>query len=169
MRHRKVFDRDGHAHFVTFSCYKRRHLLDSSRARRIVVGILASQLAKQGGVCIGFVVMPHHVHALVWFPADDQLSHFMKQWKQRASVQIKKFLKSHRAAYVSHISLSDPVWQARYYDHNVYSRRKLMEKLRYMHRNPVRSGLAASPHDWACSSARWYELGQPVGVPIGAV
>ena len=33
--------------------------------------------------------MPEQVHAIVWFPEPDQLSHFMKQWKQPSSVGIK--------------------------------------------------------------------------------
>ena len=32
-------------------------------------------------------------------------------------------------------------WQARYYDFNVYTKKKRVEKLRYMHRNPVKRGL----------------------------
>jgi len=164
---RKTYDRQGHAHFVTFSCYKRRRLLASDRASWIVVGVLASQLAKQEGTCIGFVVMPQHVHALVWFPQEDQVSHFMKQWKQRSSVQIKKWLKARLTSYASRIDLSDPVWQPRYYGFNVYSRQKVEEKLAYMHTNPVRAGLAGAPEEWPYSSARWYEFGKSVGVPIG--
>ena len=30
----------------------------------------------------------------------------------------------------------DPVWQKRFYDFNVWSERKRIEKLRYMHHNP---------------------------------
>jgi hypothetical protein len=33
------------------------------------------------------------------------------------------------------------VWQRRFYDFNVYSRHKRIEKLRHMQRNPVRRGL----------------------------
>ncbi len=33
-------------------------------------------------------------------------------------------------------------WQRRYYDFNVWSERKRIEKLRYLHRNPVKRGLA---------------------------
>src|SRR4028118_1259965 len=88
----RIYDREGHAHFVTFSCYRRRRALDHDRAKRIVLGVLNSQLSLQDGTCVGFVVMPDHVHAIVWFPAVDQLSHFMKQWKQRSSVQIKRLL-----------------------------------------------------------------------------
>ena len=46
------------------------------------------------------------------------------------------------------------------------SEEKVREKLTYMHENPVRAGLVAQPCDWAFSSARYYEQGRSVGVPI---
>jgi putative transposase len=116
MAERRIDDREGHAHFVTFSCSRRRRLLELDRARRIVLGVLNSQLARQHGRCVGFVVMPDHVHAIVWFPEPDQLSHFMKQWKQRSSVQIKRHLADDRNAYAATFPRSDPVWQPRYYE-----------------------------------------------------
>ena len=48
------------------------------------------------------------------------------------------------------------VWQRRFYDFNVWSERKRVEKLRYMHRNPVKDGLVAEPEDWEWSSYRSY-------------
>jgi putative transposase len=51
---------------------------------------------------------------------------------------------------------ADPFWQARYYDFNLWSERKFTEKLRYIHRNPVKRGLVQRPEDWACSSFRHY-------------
>ena len=45
-----------------------------------------------------------------------------------------------------------PVWQKRYYDFNVFSDHKRIEKLRYMHRNPVKRGLVEKPEDWKWSS-----------------
>lgn len=167
MANRRIYDREGHAHFVTFSCYRRRRLLELDRAKRIVLGVLNSQLAMQRGRYVGFVVMPDHVHAIVWFPAPDQLSHFMKQWKQRSSVRIKGHLAEDRAFYAATIGRSEPVWQPRYYDFNLFTDRKIEEKLAYMHANPVRAGLVGRPGDWPWSSARYYEQGRTVGVPVG--
>jgi len=48
------------------------------------------------------------------------------------------------------------VWQARYYDFNVCTPAKRVEKLRYMHRNPVRRGLVEAPEQWPRSSFRAY-------------
>ncbi|HEY0795007.1 MAG TPA: hypothetical protein VGD64_04430 [Acidisarcina sp.] len=50
-------------------------------------------------------------------------------------------------------------WQAHYYDFNVSSNDKFVEKLRYIHRNPVRRGLVARPEDWTWSSFRHYQTG----------
>ena len=53
----------------------------------------------------------------------------------------------------------EPFWQARYYDFNVWSEEKRAEKLRYIHRNPVRRGLVERPEDWQWSSFRHYATG----------
>jgi REP element-mobilizing transposase RayT len=60
-------------------------------------------------------------------------------------------------------------WQARFYDFNVWTTRKRVEKLRYMHRNPVKRGLVNSPEQWRWSSYRFYLLGEggPVRVNEG--
>jgi putative transposase len=52
-----------------------------------------------------------------------------------------------------------PFWQIRYYDFNVFTDKKRIEKLRYMHRNPVVRGLVAKPEDWRWSSFRHYATG----------
>jgi putative transposase len=167
MNRRRIYDREGHAHFVTFSCYRRRRLLDHDRARAVVLEVLASQLAMQRGQCVGFVVMPDHVHTIVWFPDPDQIAPFMKQWKQRSSIKIKRLLRDRLVAHASQVDPSEPIWQARYYDLNLFTERKVEEKLAYIHENPVRAGLVHHPCDWLWSSARHYGSGASVGVPVG--
>ncbi len=57
-------------------------------------------------------------------------------------------------------------WQARFYDFNVWTTKKRVEKLRYMHRNPVKRGLVDSPEQWRWSSYRFYALGEPGRVQV---
>ena len=143
MASKRTYDRERHAHFVTFSCYRRRRLLDDDRVKRVVLGVLNSQLTLQNGRCVGFVVMPDHVNAVVWPPGEDQIVQFMKQWKQRASVQIKRLMASVFVQYAKTIDASEPVWQAGYYDFNPFTEGKTEEKLVYMRQNPVRAGLGS--------------------------
>jgi putative transposase len=102
----------------------------------------------------------------VWFPIPGQLSVFMQQWKRLSSRHIARLVRSKLVHYAERIGPDDPFWQAKYYPFNLYGEEKVREKLTYMHEDPVRAGLIAHPCDWAFSSARYYEQGRSVGVPI---
>ena len=166
---RRIYDSQLHAQFVTFSCYHRRRLLDLSDARQIVVNLLASELRVSNGICSGFVVMPDHVHATVWFPEINQLSPFMKRWKHNSSIQLKKFLRGVLPHYARSTDHKDPFWQPRYYPFNLFSEKKALEKLNYMHMNPVRTGFVENPCDWQHSSARFFDLSESSDVPLKCI
>jgi len=58
------------------------------------------------------------------------------------------------------------IWQRRFCDFKVWTERKHIEKLRYMHRNPVKRGLVAQPEQWGleqlpqlCFWAKWGACG----------
>jgi putative transposase len=163
---RKIFDKNHHAYFVTFSCYRRRKLLDGNRAKGIVVHFLSAQLKHQSGDCAGFVIMPDHVHALIHFKQPGALSVFIGQWKRRSSIALKLLFQKDLTGYGAKIDLEGPMWQPKYYVFNIYSQSKAMEKLTYMHNNPVVAGLVARAQDWQFSSAGWYLLNRPVGVRL---
>jgi putative transposase len=59
-----------------------------------------------------------------------------------------------------------PFWQPRYYDFNVFSEEKRIEKLNYMHWNPMKPGLVERPEDWLWSSYRFYQTGERGRVTI---
>ena len=132
-----------HQHFVTFSCWHRRLNLDSAAARDVFERSLEKMRAKYGFLVIGYVVMPEHVHLLVTEPSGATLATAIQAVKLSVARQRPE----------------RPFWQARYYDWIVYSEKKRVEKLRYIHRNPVVRGLAAQPEAWAWSSFRHYLTG----------
>lgn len=166
MSERVICDKELHAHFVTFSCHRRRRLLDHDAAKRVVLDVLNSLLVNRKALCLGFVVMPDHVHAILWFPTPGQLSVFMQQWKRLSSHRLGLFVRDRLVQYSQKIGPNDPIWKPKYYSFNLYTENRVWQKLKYMHKNPVRAGLAAQPSDWEFSSARRYEQGQSVGVPI---
>jgi putative transposase len=47
----------------------------------------------------------------------------------------------------------------RYYDFNVWTEAKRIEKLRYIHRNPMTRRLVSGPEQWPWSSFRHYVSG----------
>src|SRR3954453_2041823 len=68
MAERRIADDELFVHFLTFSCDHRRRLRAHDQPKRMVLGVLRERLARQEATCLGFVIMPDHVHALVWFP-----------------------------------------------------------------------------------------------------
>ncbi|MEM7812881.1 MAG: transposase [Planctomycetota bacterium] len=166
MPSRRTYDSERCVHFLTFSCYRRRKLLRHAQPAKIVVGQLARRLADRDGLCLGFVIMPDHVHAMVWFPESGRLAEFMDVWKAESSKTIGRYLAEYAGGYRNAFD-ERTVWQPRYYDFNVLTAAKAEEKLDYMHANPVRAGLVTRPSEYRWSSARWYESGRPVGIPIG--
>ncbi|MFZ0521006.1 MAG: transposase [Candidatus Acidiferrales bacterium] len=140
----------GHLHFITFSCYRRLPLLKSVRARNLLVEFLGQIRARYEFSLVGYVVMPEHVHLLVGEPLLGTPSIVMQVLKQRVSRELR-----HVRFDASGMELLQ-FWQPRFYDFNVWSREKRIEKLRYMHRNPVTRGLVERPEDWIWSSYCFY-------------
>ena len=88
---RRIVDDQLYAHFITFGCYKRRQLLSLDRPKRIVLGVLNQELRRLEARCIGFVVMPNHVHLLAWFLQPGYLSKFIHEWKRHSSRLIREW------------------------------------------------------------------------------
>jgi putative transposase len=166
MSDRRIIDDQLYVHFVTFGVDRRRRLLDLDQPRRILLGVLNEQLGLQDARCVGFVLMPDHVHLMVWFPEAGQLSKFMHGLKRKSSFRIRNWYRENAESYSAEFGEADRFWTPKYYSFEVYSDQKLEEKLDYMHLNPVRAGLVERAVDWRWSSARKYILNRTVGVPI---
>jgi putative transposase len=85
---------------------------------------------------------------------------------ERAKLSVALQMLKQNVARKLAVAAGRPFWQARYYDFNVWSEEKRIEKLRYMHRNPVKRGLVQNPEDWAWSSFRHYVSGAESVVEI---
>jgi putative transposase len=142
-------------HFITFSCYHRQPLLAPLDARRTFEESLECVRNWYGFYVAGYVVMPEHVHLLISEPERKTLAIAVQMVKQVVTQKLR-----HSADH------GKPFWQRRYYDFNVSSSPKRIEKLRYMHRNPVVRGLVANPEEWPWSSFRHYLLGEEGTVEI---
>ena len=164
---RRRYDDERCVYFVTFSVYRRRRLLDLDQPKRIVLGVLNHLLVSVPAQCVGFVIMPNHVHGLLGAANGKELSRLLHGWKRMSSFRIRQWYAKHSPNYLADFGPGDRFWQAKSYIFHVYSERKLREKLDYMHLNRVRAGLVQRAEEWRWSSARWYILGKSVGVPIG--
>ena len=143
----KRYQQSGQLHYVTFTCYHRKPKLITARAKEVFEQTLERVRRWYGCWVSAYVVMPEHVHLLVSEPERNKLSTALQMLKQI----VARKLNAGRSV--------EPFWQHRYYDFNVWSRRKFREKRWYIHGNPVRRGLVANPEDWPWSSYRHWLTG----------
>ncbi len=130
---------------MTFCCYHRRVLFAAPISGQVFEAGL-ERVRRSSELCVyGYVVMPEHVHLLLSEPRQGTLADAIKSLKQGVSRRL--------------IGEAEHFWQKRYYDFNVRSEAQFVEKLRYVHRNPVKRGLCAAAEDWEWSSFRQYATG----------
>ena len=137
------YQQTGEFHFLTLSCFRRRTYLSSGTAMKLFEDALERIRLRYLFAVAGYVVMPEHVHLLVNEPGRGLLSRTVQALKLSVTMR----------------SRERPFWQAHYYDFNISTHEKFVEKLRYIHRNPVKRGLVTKPEDWLWSSYRHYQTG----------
>jgi len=142
--HLQRHQESGDLHFITFSCHDRKPHLDTAEARDIFEHSLEQTRRRYVLRVYGYVVMPEHVHLLLSEPKRLTLDSALQGLKTSVSKQC-----GHR-----------PFWFARYYDFNLFSETKRIEKLKYIHRNPVTRELVRTPEEWKWSSFRHYLTGE---------
>jgi putative transposase len=136
----------GHSHFVTFTCYRRSKNMCEAAVCAVVLQCLEHARLRYRMCVYGYVLMPEHVHLLVSEPERGTLAQALQSLKSASA----------RVARRGSPAPAPRFWQTRYYDRYMRDHEEFVEKLRYIHRNPVKRGLCESPEQWPWSSFRHY-------------
>jgi REP element-mobilizing transposase RayT len=103
-----------------------------------------------------YVVMPEHVHVLV-YPGDspERMSVFLQALKEPVARKAIRYLKSNAPEWLARVTVREGsrlrhrFWQpGGGYDRNITSTEALRAMIDYIHANPVRRGLVARAEDW---------------------
>jgi REP-associated tyrosine transposase len=161
----------GELQFITSSTYRRAPVFLSERFCRCFVRRLEEVRQELKFLLVGWVLMPEHFHLLIKPQPAESTPAIIKALKEVTAERILKALRRNlrrawcgkmlaqlRLPRTVHDESHHRLWERRFYPFNVYSEKKRLEKLDYMHHNPVKRGLAAEPGDWAWSSWRFYFL-----------
>ena len=157
------YNEPGHAHALTFCCFRRQCFLARDRARLWTLDAIDRARRKHAFHLWAYVLMPEHVHLLVCptTPAYD-ISAFLASAKIPVARSAIAFVRRHAPDFLHRMTDRQPngqvslrFWQrGGGYDRNVWEPRYVWEMIDYIHANPVRRGLCGRPEDWPWSSAR---------------
>ena len=185
------FDDNSYVHFVTTGTFRNLPYFRNEECCRVLLEELKYYSDKLDFTLPGYVIMPDHIHLLLWWDktgkSDLSISRIIQAIKgttarriinlttsgrlehllRAASDTVPKNSKSHKQNIKYHL------WKRGFYDFNIYTEEKLAEKLNYVHNNPVRAGLASAPGDYRWSSYKLYfgtsTLGESISSPYIAL
>ena len=111
--------------------------------------------------------MPEHVHLLILPGEGVAISSILYQIKKPVATWAVSWVRLNRPSFLGTMLDRQPNGKSSYrfwqrgggYDRNLRSVSDVHEKIKYIHDNPVRRGLAARARDWPWSSWRAWEKG----------
>jgi putative transposase len=159
---------------LTFCCYRGYSFLAHERTREWFRDALEKARCRFGFQLWAYVLMPEHVHLLV-YPggAAEQVPRFLQAVKEPVARQAIRYLQANSPAWLARLTVHEGQRQRRRfwqpgggYDRNVTSSAALRAMIEYIHANPVRRGLVAKAEEWEWSSAAWYAGMRPVKIAM---
>ena len=154
----------GHAHSLTCSCFRRQPFLSRDRTRQWFIEALAAARDIHRFDLWAYVIMPEHVHLLIYPTGMYDISRILKTLKRPVTRKAIAFTQTHALAFLTRMTDRQPngkqslrFWQrGGGYDRNLWSPRHVWETIDYIHQNPIRRGLCLAVDDWHWSSTSYY-------------
>ena len=152
----------GHAHSLTFSCFRCHPLLSRDRSRQWFIESLSAARDVHAFDIWAYVIMPEHVHLLI-FPRQDgyAIADILRDIKRPVARTAVRYVREHAPYFLAQMRDEQPNRRVRHrfwqrgggYDRNLVDPSIIHSTIEYIHANPVRRGLAESPDEWKWSSA----------------
>ena len=163
----QFFQFQGHLYYITTNVYKRLAIFTRPAFIIPLYDSLHFYRHQYGFKLLGYVIMPDHIHLLLWPLNETSISDFMRDFKTfTAKRLIRQAQVEQNQAWLTHFTQAGQetgrsehkVWQDAYWEVELFSDKFVRQKLNYMHRNPLRAGLFTNPEDYPYSSYRNYVL-----------
>jgi len=170
MRSRYRINDETTSHFITSTIVEWLPVFTTAACCNIVVHSLEYCRQKKQLRIHAWVIMDNHFHAIVSGPC---LAHVLANLKKFTAHAILEQLKIERREWLlnqlayfcaAHRHESDhQVWQEGVHPQAIRSDKMMLQKLEYLHNNPVKRGFVASPEHWRYSSAHeWLRGASPL-------
>jgi putative transposase len=141
--------------------------------RAIICADITSALGRCEGSLTGFVLMPDHLHLIIYLPRGGVLHGLNRYWRGRSARRIIDLLREGGdektldvLARHANGECRYAVWKEQVRSLPIVTEEKLRTLIDYIHANPVRRELVAFAHEWPYSSYRFYERAQRVCLEV---
>jgi putative transposase len=150
------------ANYFTATIHEWKPVLANDNYKDIIIGSLQNLVSKNRIELNAFVIMNNHIH-LIWqalqrfTPIQNQASFIVNSLPRqllRSLVEDDKDL--HASFKVNKYDREYQVWKREPLSIELLNKKMFIQKLEYIHYNPVRAGLCEVPENYHYSSAGFY-------------
>ncbi len=164
-------------HFLSFAVVEWADVFSRQQYRDILVKSLEHCQNEKGLRLHAWCIMSNHVHLLV-SSIENDLSSIIRDFKKFTSYAIVKAIIDNpresrkdwlidlfkKAGHQNSRNTTYQFWRQDNHPKEVFSRRFTVNKLAYIHNNPVEAGIVEKPEHYLYSSARDYFMTKRVGL-----
>jgi REP element-mobilizing transposase RayT len=158
---------DGSIYYITSNVYDRLRIFTTPSFVIPLIDSLNFYRLQFSTKLLGYVIMPDHLHLLIWPPNEEAVSGFMRDFKRFTSGRLTRqariekkedWVQAFERAGKETNRAEFKIWQDDFWEETVFTDGFLRQKLNYIHLNPVRAGLVGEPGKYPYSSFRNYWL-----------
>jgi len=148
-------------YFLTFTTVEWVDIFTNEILNTVIIDSLKYCRKNKGFTIICFVLMTNHLH-IICRAGKKPLDAIIRDFKRHTTKQVKKELEKDSRSYIKNIVIRNngSLWQKGNFPEIIVSEKFLMQKLEYIHNNPVKKGFVERPENWKYSSASNYITGK---------
>ncbi len=152
------------AQFFTATILEWKPLLQQEKYKNIIINSLSFLVKDKRVIVYAFIIMNNHIH-FIWqiqegFTKEAVQRDFLKFTAQKIKDDVEK---NHpKVMSLFKVNAKDRKYQILERNSlsvDLFSERVFIQKLNYIHQNPVKAGLCNNPEEYYYSSAKFYETG----------
>jgi REP element-mobilizing transposase RayT len=152
-----------HPHFFTATINKWQFVLESNEIKNIIINSLQFMVKDKRVKVFAFVIMNNHMHILWQINPPHILQNVQRDFLKFTGQKIKFYLVDNNMPIINELIVNHhdrlyKIWQSNSFSIELWSQSVFLQKMEYIHYNPVRAGLCSIPEDYKYSSASYYEL-----------
>ena len=167
----KVYE-NAYPHFVTCTVVHWIPVFCRDDYFKVLTDSLVYCIEHKGLLIHGYVIMPNHFHAIC-SKNDGCLSDTIRDVKRYTAISLSQKLKSDgrhiwliAMRRAGGITAQTKVWDDGFHPEQIQTEAFFIQKLDYIHKNPIRAGYVEDPCDWKYSSAAFYYDGRESVLPL---
>ncbi len=150
-------------HFLTITVIEWIDIFTKEEYFKIIIDSFKYCRKNKGLLLYEYVIMPNHIHLIVGSKEKYKLSQIIRDFKRHTTKEIIKLLEVDNRRYILNLvknsfskklGTEKQIWQRENCPEVIVSEKFSIQKIQYIHNNPVKKGFVTRPEDWSYSSAR---------------